>query len=254
MIRLKTPEEIERIRAAGKLARKVIDVVREAAEPGMTTGELEEIAIRIITEQGGRSPCLGYAPPGHPPYPAWTCISVNEEIVHAIPGSRVLKAGDIVTIDCCVELNGYIADTAYTFGVGPLAPQAERLLKVTEEALYKGIEKARPGNRIGDVGHAIQKFVEAHGYSVVRELHGHGVGLRMHESEIDVPNYGRPGTGLRLECGMTFAIEPMVNMGRKEIRTLDDGWTVVTADGKLSAHFEHTVAIVPHGAEILTQG
>lgn len=253
-MRLKTPEEIERIRAAGKVAHKVIQTIRDVAKPGMTTGELEEIAVRIISEHGGRSPCLGYAPPGHPPYPAWTCISVNEEIVHAIPGQRVLQDGDVVTIDCCVELNGYVADTAYTFGVGHVSPATQRLLRVTEEALYRGIEKARPGAHLGDIGNAIQKFVEAHGYSVVRELHGHGVGLRMHESEIDVPNYGKPGTGLKLECGMTFAIEPMVNLGRKEIRTLEDGWTIVTADGKLSAHFEHTIAIVPHGADILTQG
>lgn len=250
---LKSPDEIEKMRSSGRIAKLVIDTVRSAAQPGMTTGELEDIAVRVISDHGATSPCLGYTPPDHPPYPSWSCVCVNDEIVHGIPGSKLLKNGDVVTIDTCVELNGYIADTAYTFGLGKISIQADKLLKITEEALYKGIEKARPGSRFGDIGYAIQKFVESHGYSVVRELHGHGVGYSMHEPDIDVPNYGRPGKGKILECGMTFAIEPMVNIGKKDIRVLPDGWTITTADRSLSAHFEHTVAILPKGVDILTE-
>ncbi len=249
---LKTPEEIEKIYAAGRVARKVIALAQEIVQPGMTTGELEDRAAQLILEHGGTSPCLGYAPSGYPPYPAWTCISVNEEIVHGIPGGRVFRDGDLVTMDCCVRLDGYVADTAFTFGVGEISPLAANLLQVTSEALYIGIGCARPGNTTGDIGAAIQKFVEANHYSVVRELHGHGVGREMHENAIDLPNYGRPETGLLLEPGMTFAIEPMVNAGRKEIKSLRDGWTIVTADGSLSAHFEHTVAITEGGVRILT--
>jgi methionyl aminopeptidase len=253
MITLKTRAEIEQMRAAGRVVHNVLQATGEAVEPGITTGELEEIAMRIISESGGSSPFLGYAPVGHPPYPAWTCISVNEEIVHGIPGRRILKEGDIVTVDCGVELNGYIADSAWTFGVGKVSPQTERLLNVTEEALYKGIAHARPGKRISDIGHAIQRYVESRGFSVVRELTGHGVGKSLHEDP-QVPNYGAAGKGVLLECGMTFAIEPMVNAGRKEIAYLDDRWTIATADGSRSAHFEHTVAIVSSGAQILTNG
>jgi len=222
------------------------------AQPGVTTGELEDLAARIISESGGTSPFLGYAPVGHPPFPAWTCISVNDEIVHGIPGRRVLEDGDIVTIDCGVELDGWMADSAWTYGVGKISPQAERLLKVTEESLYRGIEKARAGNRTGDIGHAVQLHAEKHGFSVVRELTGHGVGTSLHEDP-QVLNYGARGKGDLLRLGMTFAIEPMLNVGRRDIKYKSDGWTIITADGKLSAHFEHTVAIVENGVQILTK-
>ena len=249
---LKSPQQIAKMRAAGRVVRKVLDTAGAAAVPGITTGELEDMAARIISEHGGTSPFLGYAPGAHPPFPAWTCISVNEEVVHGVPGRRVLKEGDIVTIDCGVELDGWIADSAWTFGVGKISPQAERLLKVTEEALYKGIEKARKGNRTGDIGYAVQKYAETHGFSVVRELTGHGVGTELHE-ELQVPNHGSRGRGDLLRSGMTFAIEPMLNAGKQDIKYHDDGWTIVTADGKLSAHFEHTVAIVDGGVQILTK-
>jgi len=253
MIHLKKPEEIEKIRAAGRVINLVMKAAEAAIKPGVTTGALEDLAVRIIAQSGGTSPCVGYAPAGHPPYPAWTCISVNEEIVHGIPSRRVLKEGDVVTVDCVVELNGWIADSAWTFPVGKVSAGTERLLKVTEEALYKGIEQAKAGNRTGDIGYAVQKFVEAHGYSVVRELSGHGVGRSLHEDP-QVYNYGQRGKGELLQCGMTFAIEPMVNAGRKETKVLSDRWTIATADRKYSAHFEHTVAITPDGATILTNG
>lgn len=253
MIYLKKPEEIEKMRAAGRVVHLVLKAAEAAIKPGITTGELEDIAVRLISESGGTSPFLGYAPVGHPPFPAWTCISVNDEVVHGIPGRRVLKEGDIVTVDCGVELNGWLGDSAWTFPVGKVSPAIERLLKVTEEALYKGIAQAKPGNRTGDIGYAVQKFVEAHGYSIVRELSGHGVGRSLHEDP-QVFNYGQRGKGDLLQCGMTFAIEPMVNAGRKETKSLSDRWTIVTTDRKHSAHFEHTVAIGPDGATILTNG
>ncbi len=249
---LKTPAEIEKMRAAGILARKVIETIMVEACAGMTTGDIEDRAAEIIAAGGGTSPCLGYAPPGHPPYPAWTCTSVNEEIVHAIPGQKKLQNGDLFTMDCCVTLDGFVADTAVTIPIGVVTPEAQHLLKITEEALTIGIKQAKPGNTTGDIGWAIQKHAEANGLSVVRELHGHGIGRAMHEGAIDVPNYAMPGTGILLVPGMTFAIEPMFNLGTKQIRTLKDGWTIVTADGKLSAHFEHTIAITASGCRILT--
>lgn len=254
MIHLKTRDEIDKMRRTGRLVHRVIHETGALIKPGITTGELEDFAMVMISEARGSSPCLGYAPIGHPPYPAWTCISVNEEIVHGVPGRRVISEGDLVTIDCCAELDGWIADSAYTFPVGKVSVQAAKLLKVTEESLYRGIAQAKPGNRTGDIGHTVQHYAEANGFSVVRELHGHGVGRSMHEGELHVPNYGHKGKGTVLKCGMTFAIEPMINVGREHIRTRPDGWTIVTKDGSLSAHFEHTVAIVANGAEILTNG
>lgn len=253
MIYLKKPQEIEKMRAAGRVVHLVLKAAEAAIAPGVTTGDLEDLAVRIISESGGTSPFVGYAPVGHPPFPAWTCISTNEEVVHGIPGRRVLKEGDIVTVDCGVELDGWLGDGAWTFPVGKVSPAVERLLKVTEQSLYKGIEQAKPGNRTGDIGYAVQKFVEAHGYSVVRELSGHGVGRSLHEDP-QVYNYGQRGKGELLQCGMTFAIEPMVNAGRKETKVLSDRWTIATADRKYSAHFEHTVAITPDGTLILTNG
>jgi methionyl aminopeptidase len=251
MIYLKTQAEIERMRAAGRIVHHVLKTCGGAVAPGVTTGELEDLASRIISEAGGTSPFLGYAPGNHPPFPAWTCISVNEEIVHGVPGRRVLKEGDIVTIDCGVELNGWLADSAWTYPVGKVSPQVERLLRVTKESLYKGIAQAKAGNRIGDISFAVQRYAEGYGYSVVRELTGHGVGRTLHEGP-EVPNFGHRGKGEVLQCGMTFAIEPMINAGRKDIKYLSDRWTIVTADRSLSAHFEHTVAITPNGADILT--
>lgn len=251
---LKTPEEIEKMRAAGRIVHATLKAMQARIVPGQTTThDLEQVAIRMLTEHGASSPFLGYAPLNHPPYPAWTCISVNEEVVHGIPGRRVLQEGDIVGCDVGVKLNGYFADSAWTFGVGRLKPETERLLRVAKEALYKGIAQAKPGNRLGDVGHAIERYVRQNGFSVVREMVGHGVGRSLHEAP-QVPNYGKPGTGVLLREGMTFAIEPMVNAGKRDIEALPDQWTIVTSDRTLSAHFEHTIAITRNGALILTQG
>ena len=250
---IKTQSEISKIREAGKAVHKIIHSTGAMIRPGITTGELEDYAARLFSELRATSPCLGYSPGGHPPFPAWTCICVNNEIVHAIPGRRQIKEGDIVTVDVALELNGYIADSAWTFPVGKVSPQAERLLKVTKDAMYRGIAEAKAGQKVADIGYAIQRHAETNGFSVVRELVGHGVGRTMHE-EPQVANYGKRGKGPALQSGMTFTIEPMINAGRKEIKCLDDGWTIVTEDGSLSAHFEHTVAIVPGGAMILTNG
>lgn len=250
---LRTPAEIEMIRTAGRVVHDVLTACGEAVRPGITTADLDDIAIRLISEHRGSSPFLGYTPGEHPPFPAWTCVSVNEEIVHGIPGSRVLREGDIVTVDCGVEIAGYIGDSAWTYPVGRVSPLAEKLLRVTHEALMRGIAQARPHGHIGDIGHAIQKYAESYGFSVVRELNGHGVGTSLHE-ELQVPNFGSRGEGPELTVGMVFAIEPMINAGRKEIESLEDGWTISTADRSLSAHFEHTVAITPQGATILTNG
>ncbi len=253
MAHLKTRAEIEKIRAAGRIVYKAIHTAGCAVAPGVTTAKLEDIASQIISDSGGSSPFLGYAPNGHPPFPAWTCISVNNQIVHGIPGDYALREGDIVTIDCGVELNGWIADSAWTFPVGDISARASRLLQVTHDALFKGIAQAKPGNRMGDIGWAVQRHAETNGFSVVRELTGHGVGTTLHEG-IQIPNYGRRGKGTPIQAGMTLAIEPMLNSGKKEIAVLEDEWTIVTADGSLSAHFEHTVAVTHSGTEILTNG
>jgi len=254
MVIIKTEDEIARIREAGRIVYAALQAMKAAIKPGVsTTFDLEREAIRVISKAGGESPFLGYAPHGHPPYPAWTCISVNEAVVHGIPGRRVLQEGDIVSCDVGVKLNGFYADSAWTFPVGKISEAAEKLLKITEESLYKALSQARPGNRLGDVGNAVEKHVKPHGFTVVKEMVGHGVGKKLHEDP-QIPNYGKPGTGLLLREGMTVAIEPMINAGRSEIVALDDQWTVVTIDRKLSAHFEHTVAITKNGALILTQG
>ncbi len=250
---IKSQIEISKIRDAGKAVHNIIHSTGAMIRPGITTGELEDYAAVLFGKFGATSPCLGYSPGGHPPFPAWTCICVNNEIVHAIPGRRLIKEGDIVTVDVALELNGYVADSAWTFPVGKVSPLAERLLKVTRDALYRGISQAKAGQKVADIGYAIQRHAETNGFSVVRELVGHGVGRTMHE-EPQVANFGQRGKGPALKSGMTFTIEPMINAGRKEIECLDDGWTIVTEDGSLSAHFEHTVAIVPGGAMILTNG
>jgi methionyl aminopeptidase len=226
----------------------------EAILPGKsTTSDLERVAISIIGGSGGSSAFLGYAPMDHPPFPAWTCISVNEEVVHGIPNRRVLQEGDVVSCDVGVELHGVFADAAWTFPVGRVRPEVDRLLHVTEEALYLGIAEARHGRRVGDISHAIERQATRHGYSVVRELVGHGVGLSLHEDP-QIPNFGRRGHGPVLSEGATLAIEPMVNQGRYDVEALADAWTIVTCDRKPSAHFEHTVVVTRTGGVILTQG
>jgi len=254
MILIKSEAEVEKIGAAGKIVYRALQAMKAAIVPDVsTTFDLERAAMSVITAAGAESAFLGYAPHGLPPYPAATCISVNEEVVHGIPGRRVLRSGDIVSCDVGVKFNGYFGDSAWTFVVGEVSPLAQKLLRVTEECLHRGISKMKPGMRLGDVGNAVERHARQNGFSVVRDMVGHGVGRSLHE-EPQVPNYGTPGSGVVLREGMTLAIEPMINMGRGDIHSLDDNWTIVASDGKLSAHFEHTVVITKNGARILTQG
>lgn len=243
---LKSPAEIEVMREAGRITASALRVVGEAVAPGVTTAQLDEIAAEHIRNEGGKPAFLGYRG-----FPATLCVSVNDEVVHGIPGKRRLREGDIVSVDCGVIVDGYYGDAAMTFPVGQVSDQARRLMDVTREALDAAIARCRPGMRLGDVGNAVQTVVERAGFSVVREYVGHGIGRSMHE-EPQVPNFGRAGTGVTLKPGTVLAIEPMVNAGGYAVRSLDDGWTVVTADGSLSAHFEHTVAITEDGPSILT--
>ena len=251
---LKGPDELARMRGAGRVVARALNAMRDAIVPDRTTtNDLELVAVKVLGEAGASSPFLGYQPIHHPPYPAWTCISVNEEVVHGVPGRRVLREGDIVGCDVGANIGGFYADGAWTFPVGRVSREADRLLKVTEEALWVGIEQAKVGGYVGDISQAVQRFVRKSGYTVVREMVGHGIGRSLHE-EPQVPNYGKAGTGARLRDGMTFCIEPMVNAGRKDIEALPDEWTIVTSDRSLSAHFEHTVAVTKNGPLILTQG
>lgn len=228
------------------MVAEVFEKLRGMIEPGITTKELDQVAEEYILLKGARPAFKGYRG-----FPATLCISINEEVVHGIPGQRRLKEGDIVSLDAGVNYLGYFGDAAITFPVGKVDPEAERLLEVTEKALYIGIEKATVGNRLFDISYAIQSWVESHGFSVVRDFVGHGIGRELHE-EPQIPNFGMPHQGPRLGKGMVFALEPMVNEGTYEVRVLPDGWTVVTADGKRSAHFEHTIAITDDGVEILS--
>ena len=246
MIVCKSPAEIERMRAANQLVARVLRELKEAVRPGVTTAELDALAEARIAEAGAVAAFKGYHG-----YPATICASVNEQVVHGIPSSRTLFDGDIVSIDLGARLDGFYGDAAVTVAVGRIGDRATELLQVTEEALHKAIEKVRVGARISDLGHAVQRHVEAHGFSVVREFVGHGIGASMHE-EPQIPNYGEPGRGPRLTEGMVLAIEPMVNMGKAAVKILDDGWTAVTRDGSLSAHFEHTVAVTAGGPRVLT--
>lgn len=247
MIILKSSKEIMLMKAAGLITARALEAAGKAVKPGVTTWEIDRIAHDEIIRLGAIPSCLGYDG-----FPNSACISVNNKVIHGIPSkTEVLKEGDIVSIDLCAYIGGFHGDSARTFACGEISDEAKRLLKDTEAALWEGIGMAQAGNKTGDVGSTIQKYVEARGYSVVREFTGHGVGASMHE-EPSVPNYGRPGRGARLTPGMVIAIEPMVNMGSHKIEILDDQWTVVTADGKLSAHFEHTVAITENGPMILT--
>ena len=244
-IPIKTPDEIECMRASCRAAREVLEEVSRAVAPGVSTGEIDKLAARLISKKGGRSPFLHYRG-----FPGNICISVNDEVVHGIGGSRRIQYADIVKLDIGIILNGWVGDTATTIPVGAVAPEVTRLLDKTQEALALGIEQAREGNRVYDISQAIENFVVSNGYSVVREFVGHGVGRTLHE-EPHVPNYGRE-IKAKLKPGMTIAIEPMVNMGRAQVRVLADGWTVVTNDGKPSSHFEHTVLITEDEPEILT--
>jgi methionyl aminopeptidase len=251
MIPVKDREGISRMREVCAIAAAVLDSLKPLVRPGITTMDLEEAGRAEIARFGARSACYGYQH-GARRYPAYTCISVNEEVVHGIPSfKRILREGDIVSLDIVLEYNGYIGDNAFTVPVSPVAPRVEKLLRVTREALDVGIRAAQVGNRIGDISNAIQAHVEGHGLSVVRDMVGHGVGVAMHEPP-EIPNFGKRGTGEKIKPGMTFAIEPMVNLGGYATRTRPDGWTVVAADGSPSAHFEHTVLTTEKGPEILT--
>ena len=234
------------MRAAGKILRLALDTAAGSIEPGMSTRQLDEIVHNTIVSAGARPAFKGYLG-----FPGSSCISLNEVVVHGIPGERTIEEGDIVSLDIGVELDGFYADSCESIAVGKMAEGATRLMDVTRKALAKGIEQCRPGNRLGDISHAIQVYVEANGFSVVRELVGHGIGRALHEDP-QVPNFGPSGRGPRLEPGLVLAIEPMVNAGTETVKTLADEWTVVTADGELSAHYEHTVAIREEGPDILT--
>ncbi|HDM90463.1 MAG TPA: type I methionyl aminopeptidase [candidate division WOR-3 bacterium] len=247
MIIIKSDSEIKGIKEASRIVAEVLEYVREKLAPGTSLAAIDRWIDEYIRKRGGTPTFLGYRG-----FPKSSCISINNEVVHGIPTEeKVIKEGDLVKVDVGVTLKGYIGDAARTYVIGEVDERTLELVRTTEEALYRGIDAARPGNRLSDISHAIQATAEAHGFSVVRELGGHGVGLKLHEDPI-IPNYGKPGRGPVLKAGMVFALEPMLNMGGPEVKTLDDGWTVVTKDGSLSAHFEHTIAIREKGPEILT--
>ena len=246
-ILIKSPAEIEKMRISGIALSKVHDAAKAAVRVGATTMDLERAAVAKMEELGVKSAFLGYHG-----YPAVLCTSVNNEVIHGIPNEKhVLHEGDIVSVDCGVIVDGYYSDSAVTHPVGKVTPAVEKLLRVTEASLYAGIDKAVVGGRLFDISHAVQVMCEAEGYGVVREFVGHGIGKSMHEDP-QVPNYGDPGKGQRLKAGMVLAIEPMINMGSAEVKVLEDGWTAITVDGSVSAHFEHTVAITNDGPVILT--
>ena len=248
MVQLKSHAEIEIMRRANVIVAEVLQEISEHIQPGVTTAELDERAERIIRKKGGVPAFKGYGG-----FPATLCTSINEEVVHGIPSKdKVLKDGDIIGVDCGVCLEGYFGDSAGTFAVGKISEDASRLMKVTDEALQKAIEKAKVGNRLSDISHAVQSHVEPQGFSVVRSFVGHGIGKNLHENP-QIPNFGPPGKGIRLKAGMVFAIEPMINSGGSDIVVLSDGWTAKTSDDSLSAHFEHSVAITDSGPYVLSQ-
>lgn len=248
MITLKNDREIEYMRQAGKVVGETLAILQESIKPGITTGELDRIAEEYIRSRNAIPSFKGYCG-----FPASICASINNEVVHGIPDERALREGDIISIDCGAILNGYHGDAARTFAVGQISKEAENLIKVTKESFFKGIEKAIVGNRLSDISSAIQQYAEGQGYSVVRDYVGHGIGTEMHE-EPEVPNFGRPDRGPKLVEGMVLAIEPMINIGEFHVKVQSNGWTVVTKDGTLSAHYENTVAILKNGPEILTLG
>lgn len=247
MIVLKTSREIKLMREAGRISARALQLAGEAVRPGITTGEIDRVAEEYILSEGATPNFKGYNG-----FPATACISINNEVIHGIPSkTRMVKEGDIVSIDLGALFEGYHGDNAATFAAGQVSSEAQRLMDVTRESLYEGIKMAQPGGRIGDISHAVQQYVEARGYSVVRQFVGHGVGASLHEAP-EVPNFGLPGRGVRLVPGMTLAIEPMINIGTYDVKIMPDGWTVLTSDGSLSAHFEHSIVITADGPRILT--
>lgn len=247
MVYKRSENEIKMISKSCQIVADTIDMLSEFVVPGALISDLDKKAENFITSQGARPAFKGYMG-----FPSTLCISIEDAVVHGIPGDIELKEGQIVGIDCGAELNGYYGDHAKTFSVGKISSEKKKLMEITEESLYKGIEKAVPGNFVGDIGHAVQTHAESNGFSVVRELVGHGIGENLHE-EPQVPNYGAPSQGYKLHAGMCIAIEPMINLGGREIYTAKDGWTILTADGKASAHFEHTIAILDDGPKILSK-
>ncbi|MBV8151724.1 MAG: type I methionyl aminopeptidase [Candidatus Eremiobacteraeota bacterium] len=246
MITIRSPREIETMRKSGKITARTLSRLIEAAKPGVTTGELDRLAEDSIRAMGGVPTFKGYNG-----YPASICTSVNDQVVHGIPGEYVLREGDVLSIDIGTTFEGYVSDSAATLGIGSISAAAQRLIRVTQECLMLAVAQMRSGNHLGDIGAAVQAHAEHHGYGVVRDLVGHGVGTKMHE-EPQVPNYGKVGSGVLLRSGLVLAIEPMITEGTWRVHTLDDGWTVVTEDGKLAAHWEHTVAVTDQGPRILT--
>lgn len=246
---IKTADEIDIMRAAGRINALALETVRQMIRPGVTTAALDAAAETVIRDHGGIPTFKGY--PGPYPYPATLTVSINEELVHGIPSKRALKAGDIVSVDCGTTYKGYVGDSAFSVGVGEISEDARHLLEVTEQALYEGINQMHTGKRVGDISAAIQTYVERHGYQVPREYSGHGVGRQMHEAP-QVPNYGHPGRGLVLRPGITLAIEPMLLVGTYRTKVMPDQWTVTSADGSLTAHYEHTIAVTENGPVILT--
>jgi methionyl aminopeptidase len=246
MIPIKSKSEIKKIKKAGSIVAKTLKHLKSKIKPGVTTRQLDQEAANFIKKQKAKAAFLGYRG-----YPGSICASINEEVVHGIPNDRVLLEGDIISIDVGVELDGYFGDAAITVGVGRIAEQAKRLMEVTRQALYNGIDAAKKDNYLSDISWAVQSYVEKAGFSVVRDFVGHGIGAKLHE-EPQIPNFGKPGNGVKLQPGMVLAIEPMVNEGTWRVEVLEDGWTAVTADDKLSAHFEHTICITNDKAEILT--
>jgi methionyl aminopeptidase len=251
-VSLKTPQEVEKMRVAGKLAAEVLDYITPFVKAGVTTDELDKLCHDYMVDVQHVIPApLNYAPPGYSPYPKSICTSVNHQVCHGVPGEKKLKSGDIVNIDVTVIKDQYHGDTSRMFFVGEPGIQAKRLCEITYESMWRGIEEIKPGKHLGDVGHAIQRFAESQGYSVVREFCGHGIGAKFHEDP-QVLHYGRAGTGLELKPGMIFTVEPMINAGKAPIRQMADGWTIVTKDHSLSAQWEHTVLVTENGYEVLT--
>lgn len=251
-ITIKTAEEIEKMRVAGRLAAELLDYIQPFVKPGVTTGDLDKLCHDYTVDMQKAIPApLNYAPAGHRPYPKSICTSVNHQVCHGVPGDRVLKSGDIINIDVTTIKDGFHGDSSRMFYVGEPSIQAKRLCEITHDCMWLGIAAIKPGAHLGDIGHAIQTYAEGHGYSVVREFCGHGIGRKFHE-EPQVLHYGRPGTGVELLPGMIFTVEPMINAGRRDIRQLGDGWTIVTKDHSLSAQWEHTVLVTETGYEVLT--
>ncbi|MES2553132.1 MAG: type I methionyl aminopeptidase [Pseudomonadota bacterium] len=251
-ITIKNELDIAKMRVAGKLASEVLDFITPHVQPGITTGQLDKLCHDYIVDVQKAIPApLNYAPPGHVPYPKSICTSVNHQICHGVPGERILKNGDVVNLDITVIKDGYHGDTSRMFYVGEPSIQAKRLCEITYECMWLGIAKVKPGATLGDIGFAIQTYAEKNGFSVVREFCGHGIGKKFHEDP-QVLHYGRPGTGLKLQAGLIFTIEPMINAGKRDIKQLGDGWTIVTKDHSLSAQWEHTVLVTETGYEVLT--